>query len=114
MAYFVVMNEQGPSWVDARPMREQELWNEHAAWVNSLVDAGFIVLGGPIGNGHPHRAMLILNSESDTAAFARLQTDPWVKAGILRTGRLEPWKILASSDKMDRVLGDVTGSATPH
>ena len=32
-------------------MREQERWDEHAGFMDSLAGAGFIVLGGPLGGG---------------------------------------------------------------
>ncbi|MCI4343160.1 MAG: hypothetical protein L3J92_03470 [Thermoplasmata archaeon] len=113
MEYFVVTNEQGRSWVDARPMREQELWAEHAAFVNSLMYAGFVILGGPIGSGRPHRALLIIQSNSETQVRTRLAEDPWVRAGILLTGRVDSWKILVSNDKLDPVLAEIMTPATP-
>jgi uncharacterized protein len=113
MPYFVVVSEQGPSWVESRPMREQSLWPEHAGFINSLRESGFVILAGPIGGPLPHRAMLIVHSESLDIARARLQEDPWVKAGILRTDNVEPWKILASNDKLDPVLAEITGTPPP-
>ncbi len=114
MPYFVVISEQDRSWVDFRPMREQKLWTEHAAFINSLIGAGFVILAGPIGSGHPHRALLIVSSDTESTARARLQEDPWVKAGMLRTASMDPWKILASNDKLDPVLEDITGAAPPN
>jgi hypothetical protein len=107
MPYFVVINEQGPSWVDSRPMRDQKMWPEHAVFINSLTDAGFVILGGPLGPGKPHRAILIVNSESEAAARTRLLEDPWMQTGILRIGSLESWEILASNGKLDPVLADI-------
>ena len=51
MKYFVVTNEHGSAWNESRSLIEQEGWAEHAAFMNKLVDEGFIVLGGPIGDG---------------------------------------------------------------
>ncbi len=109
MPYFVSISEQGPGWVDGRPMRAQELWAEHATFVNSLTSAGFILLGGPLGNGHPHRALLIVSAETESTARARLLEDPWMRAGILRVRSVEPWRILVSNDKFDPVLTEMTG-----
>lgn len=111
MSYFVVISEQGPAWVDSHPMREQALWREHADFINPLCERGFVILGGPFGSGHPHRALLIVTSESRSAVHDQLQEDPWVKAGILRTASIEPWKILVSHDKLDPVLAEITGVA---
>jgi hypothetical protein len=111
MPLFLVTNEQGPSWASSTPMRDQKLWTEHAAFVNSLMDAGFVILGGPIGSGSPHRAVLVVYAESEESARRRLLTDPWMVAGILRIGSLEPWKILVSNDKLDPVLAQIAPAA---
>ena len=57
--YFVVIRGQGPAWVDSLPMREQGDWAGHAAFMNTLTEDGFVVLGGPIGDvrlPQPHPA----------------------------------------------------------
>ncbi len=90
MAYFVVNSYHGPAWDSARPMREQRLWTEHAAFMNAL-PPGFVVLGGPVGGGT--RAMLIVRSESESEVRARLDPDPWVRSGHL-VEVVEPWEIL--------------------
>jgi len=94
MALFVVMNTQGPNWDPSRPMREQAGWSDHAHFMNALVDEGLVVLGGPIGVGPAHRAMLVLRAPEEGALRRRLLEDPWMRAGILRLGELERWEIL--------------------
>jgi len=108
MEYFVVINEQGPAWSSGRPMREQAQWTEHAAFVNALVRDAVIVAAGPIGGGSPHRALLVVHSSSAEEARRRLDEDPWIRSGVLRTSSVEPWKILASDDRLDRVLAEIT------
>jgi uncharacterized protein YciI len=98
MAYFVVINEQGSAWKAERTMREQSLWAEHAAFMNSLVDEGFVVLGGPIKDGPTHKARLIIRSGSESEVQARLSEDPWVRQGLLRVLSLERWEVLLSKD----------------
>jgi|HubBroStandDraft_5_1064220.scaffolds.fasta_scaffold448905_2 uncharacterized protein YciI len=107
MAYFVTQSVQGPEWVDARPMREQALWTEHAAFINRLMYAGFIVLGGPIGREHPHRALLIIQAEDEAKVQATLAEDPWITTGMIRLTSVEPWKILVSNDLLDPVLAEI-------
>jgi len=109
MPYFVVINEQGPSWVPGRSMREQAQWGEHAAFVNALVREGVIVLAGPLGDGSVHRALLVIHSSSGAAIQTRFEEDPWIKSAILRTVRIDPWTILASDDRLDRALAEITG-----
>ncbi len=113
MAHFVLINEQGPSWVDRRPMREQDQWAEHAAYVNAAMYAGKILLGGPIGDGHPHRALLILSFETEAAVQSWIREDPWIRSGILRTHTLEPWDLLLSNDKLDPILAEISRPGVP-
>ena len=108
MAYFAVVNEQGPAWVGSRPLREQALWAEHAEWVNSLVREGFIILAGPLGNGSPHRALLMVHAESEADVRRRFAEDPWIRSGILRLLQIDSWKLLASDDRLNRVLARIT------
>ncbi|MGP6159319.1 MAG: YciI family protein [Vulcanimicrobiaceae bacterium] len=92
MPYFVVTLECGPAWDAARSMREQERWDEHAAYMDGLVEEGFIVLGGPLGDG-PKR-MLVVKAESEEAIERRLAPDPWRSMQLLRTVSVQRWKIL--------------------
>ncbi len=52
MAFFVLTMVNGPRYDPARARREQDGWDEHAAFMDGLTDAGFAVLGGPIGDGN--------------------------------------------------------------
>ena len=49
MKYFAVTRNRGPAWDASLPMREQKQWTGHAAFMNRLVEEGFVVLGGPLG-----------------------------------------------------------------
>jgi len=35
----------------SREIQDQAGWDEHAAFMNRLADGGFIIAGGPVGNG---------------------------------------------------------------
>ena len=94
MAYFVVINEQGPGWDPDRPMRGQAGWAEHAAFMNALEAEHLVVLGGPLGNAPKHRALLVLEAPDEKAVRDRLSEDPWMRSGTLVIGELWPWEIL--------------------
>jgi hypothetical protein len=49
--YYLVERAKGPAWDHSRERREQAGWDEHAAFMDALADEGFVVLGGPIGDG---------------------------------------------------------------
>jgi hypothetical protein len=54
MATFAVRLVHGPGWDPSRQIRDQDGWDEHAAFMDGLVDDGFIILGGPAGDGSRH------------------------------------------------------------
>jgi uncharacterized protein YciI len=92
VAYFAVTVDHGPAWDESRPMREQNEWDAHARFMDALVDEGFIVLGGPLGEGR--RVLLAISAEDETEIEARFADDPWRPMGLLVTARIEPWEIL--------------------
>ena len=47
--YFAIVRTRGERWDANRPMRQQEQWAEHAAFMDALADDGFVILGGPLG-----------------------------------------------------------------
>jgi len=113
MAYFVLINEQGPAWIASRPMREQKEWTDHAAYVNSAMRSQNVIMGGPIGDGKHHRALLVLNFDSIVDVRIWIKEDPWIQSGVLRVHTLEPLDLLVSNEKLDPVLAEITNrSAT--
>jgi uncharacterized protein YciI len=92
VAYYAVTRERGRSWVASLAMREQERWDEHAAFMDALVEDGFIILGGPLGDGR--MTLLIVEAESEHDVEARLADDPWTAMDVLRIAKIEPWEIL--------------------
>jgi hypothetical protein len=59
---FVVLRRIGPHSDPSRPMEEQSDWPAHAAFMDGLVDAGFVILG---------------EAESEDAVRCTLARDPW-------------------------------------
>ena len=45
--FLVLLRRSGPGYDHGRPLEEQPGWEAHAAFMDALVDAGFVVLGGP-------------------------------------------------------------------
>ena len=93
MAFFVVINEQGPGWDPKRVMREQKGWTEHAKFMDALETEHFVVLGGPLKYSK-HRAMLVVNASEEHELRRSLADDPWMRTGVLRTIEIYPWEIL--------------------
>lgn len=94
MPYFVVTVERGNAWDWSLPMRRQQRWDEHAAFMDGLADERFILAGGPLGHeDHAPRIMHVVEAANEAAVRARLATDPWAD-GMLAVGAIEPWTVL--------------------
>jgi uncharacterized protein len=90
--YFLVTRARGRSWDRSRLRREQVGWDEHAAFMDGLLADGFVVLGGPVGEGDGDSTLLVVEAESDAEVRARLAEDPWGE-DMLATESIEPWSI---------------------
>lgn len=93
MAIFVVTLENGPGFDENTPRREQRLWDEHAAFMDSLVEDGFVLLGGPLGDVDRDRVLLVVDAIDGGEIESRLADDPWAPEEILRSVSIEPWTI---------------------
>jgi len=91
-AYFLVKRAHGPSWDPSRLRREQAGWNEHAAFMDGLVDEGIVVLGGPVGEGDGDYALLVMEVRDEAEVRSRLAADPWGE-DMLVTESIEPWSV---------------------
>ena len=91
MAMFhVVLLRSGPHWDPGRPLEEQSGWAEHAAFMDGLVDDGFIVLGGPLSD--EVRVVHAVEAASEEGVRATLARDPWSGTHLV-VGAIEPWTI---------------------
>ena len=88
--FLVVLTRDGPQWAPSRPLEEQSDWLAHAAFMDALVDAGVIVLGGPLGD--ERRVAHAIEAESVDAVRATLARDPW-SGTHLRVDTIDPWTI---------------------
>ena len=100
MATFAVRLVHGPGWNPSRPIREQDAWDEHAAFMDGLVDDGFIILGGPVGDGE--QTLHAVDAAGRDEIRQRFAADPWASAGLLRIGTIEPWALWLDSRPKDR------------
>jgi uncharacterized protein YciI len=88
--FLVILRQAGPEWDASRPMEEQSGWAEHAAFMDELVESGFIVLGGPLA--HDRRVAHAVEAESEEAVRATWTRDPWSETHLL-VDSIEPWTI---------------------
>jgi uncharacterized protein YciI len=90
MAFFVVLRRAGPSYDASRPLEEQVDWPAHAAFMDGLVDTGFVVLGGPLAD--EERVVLAVEAESESAVRDTLARDPWHESH-LRVETIDRWTV---------------------
>ena len=85
--FLVVVRRSGPDWDPTRPLEEQSDWPAHAAFMDGLVDSGFIVLGGPLAD--EERVAHAVEAESEDEVRATLARDPWSEShlGSTRSSR---------------------------
>ena len=88
--FFVVTRRSGPQWDPTRALEEQSGWPAHAAFMDGLVDDGFVVLGGPLAD--ERRVVLVIEAESEDAVRATLAVDPWSETH-LRIDTVDRWTI---------------------
>jgi uncharacterized protein YciI len=91
MAYFAVRLVHGPGWDLTRQIRDQDGWDTHSSFMDRLVDQGFIILGGPVGNGM--QTLHVVEAADEDDVRTRLAEDPWASARLLEIGTIEPWKL---------------------
>ena len=88
---FLVVSAAGPNRDQAKGTREQPHWDEHADFIDGLVEEGFIALGGPLpdeGGG-----VLVVRAGSEAEVRNRIETDPWYAHGILALERVRRWDV---------------------
>jgi len=87
--FHVVLRRAGPEFDPALEIGEQSLFSEHAAYMDSLVESGHIVLGGLLPDLRTAHAMEAESEEEIRAIWAR---DPWYESHLILES-VEPWDI---------------------
>ena len=60
--------------------------------MDSLVEEGLVVLGGPMGEGDGENVLLVIDCDGESEIHARLAEDPWAD-GMLTTASVKPWSV---------------------
>ncbi len=91
---FVVLSLVGPGRDPSKGVREQPFWDEHAAFIDRLVEEGFILLGGPLLDQSVQAtgALLIVTAADEAEVKGKLKGDPWFEKGILKLESISRWE----------------------
>jgi uncharacterized protein YciI len=88
--FLVVVRRSGPEWDRAKQLEEQSGWDAHAAFMDGLVDSGFVVLGGPLAD--EHRVALVIEAGSQDDVRRMLARDPWAGTHLV-IDTIDGWTI---------------------
>jgi uncharacterized protein YciI len=91
MAMFLVqLRRYGPQWNPSLKLADQADFPAHAAFVDSLVESGFIVLGGPLAD--EERVIYAVEASTEEDVRSTVVRDPWNESH-LRLEWVEPWTV---------------------
>lgn len=89
---WIVLSAAGAARDLSIPMRQQPWWDDHAAFINALIDEGDVLLGGPLDD--EGGAVLVIRAPDAETVRARLADDPWYRHEILRLVDVKRWVVL--------------------
>jgi hypothetical protein len=88
--FLVLLRRSGPDYDHSKPLEDQSGWLGHAAFMDGLVDDGFIVLGGVLGD--ELRTAHAVEAASEDEIRERLARDPWSGSHLV-VDSIDPWTI---------------------
>jgi uncharacterized protein YciI len=88
--FLVTLRRSGPQWRAGLPLEEQSGFSQHAAFMDALVESGFVVLGGPLSD--EVRVVEAIEAPSADAVRATLAEDPWNGSHLVLES-VEGWTI---------------------
>ena len=69
--------------------------------MDALTADGFVVLGGPFGEGDGDDSLLVVAATDETAIRTRLADDPW-SGDLLTIKSIEAWSVWLGAPRLDR------------
>lgn len=94
MPAFAVTTAKGMNWDPARDIREQPFFEQHAAFVDRLVDRGVIILGGPVASDNDEDIALMAVVAADEGTVQSIfEADPWVEHQVFRIKTVRAWSL---------------------
>jgi uncharacterized protein YciI len=86
----VVRIKAGPTW-QSGPPEDQPGWDEHAEFVDALVEAGTFVMGGPFSDNSG--SMVLLEGLTRGEARSLMDNDPFVENGVFVVDDVRDWTV---------------------
>jgi uncharacterized protein YciI len=80
----------GPTW-ESGPPEDQPGWDEHAAFVDDLIERGTFVMGGPFADYSG--SMSLLEGVGEDEARELVARDPFVQNGVFELEDVRAWNV---------------------
>ncbi|HSC51211.1 MAG TPA: hypothetical protein VLD16_13185 [Gaiellaceae bacterium] len=90
MMFLVILRRSGPEYDHSKPLEQQSGWLDHADFMDGLVDDGFIVLGGVLGD--EVRTAHAVEAASEQEIRERFAQDPWSETHLV-IDSIDRWTI---------------------
>ena len=94
---FIIISSAGVNRDLSKGTREQPFWDEHAQFINKLIEEGFILMGGPLVD--EGGALLIVNAENENEVKSKIENDPWYAHSVLKLESIRRWQIFIDARK---------------
>src|SRR5437762_14309351 len=72
---YLAISSAGPNRALSKGTREQPFWDEHAAFIDHIVDDSSILMGGPLVDDGG--SLFIFNAEHEIDVREKLKNDQW-------------------------------------
>jgi uncharacterized protein len=89
--FYATRLRPGKLWNPDKPVREQLYWEEHAQFMDSLFEAGRVILGGPFSDRTG--SLVIVTAENAAEVQELFQVDPWTEHDVLVVAEVKEWVI---------------------
>jgi len=86
----IVRWRAGPTWTSGAP-EDQDGWDEHAAFIDGLIERGIFVMGGPYADNSGSHTLL--EGVSVDEARELVLTDPFVANGVFELEDVRAWNV---------------------
>jgi uncharacterized protein YciI len=80
----------GPTWTSGA-VDEQPGWDEHAAYIDELIERGIFVMGGPLAD--QSGSLSLLENVTEHEALELIAEDPFVANGVFELEEVRAWNI---------------------
>jgi uncharacterized protein len=80
----------GPTWTSGPP-EAQPGWDEHAAFIDELIERGTMVMGGPFADYSG--TLVMLENVTEDEARELFAEDPFVENGVFVVDDVRAWNV---------------------